>query len=395
MRVALVHDWLVSMRGGERVLEAFCELFPDADLFTLVHEPGSCSPAIERMRIHPSFIDRIPGARRHHRRFWPLFAHAAESFDLRGFDLVLSSSSCVARGVVVPCGTPHICYCHTPMRYVWESFPEYFGRDAAGPVTRLAASAIAPFWRVWEEASAHRADVFIANSRNVSRRIRRRYGRDSLVIPPPVDVFRFQPRPLSQTGDYYLMVTAFVPYKRTDLAVKAFASLGLPLKIVGHGPEEARLRRLAKGQDSITFIDGASDEEIARLYEGARALIFPGEEDAGITPLEAQAAGRPVIAFGKGGALETVIGLSDDGKNAAEATGLFFGEQTTEALKIAVEHMEASWRNFDPAAARRRAEMFDKAVFRRRIGEAVDDVLKASRQTAGACGARVGEKMNG
>ena len=384
MRVALVHDWLVSMRGGERVLEAFCELYPDASLFTLVHQRGSCSPAIERMRIIPSFLDRLPGARRHHRRFWPLFAHAAESFDLRGFDVVLSSSSCVARGVVVPCGTPHICYCHTPMRYVWESFPEYFGRGAAGTATRLAASAIAPFWRVWEEASANRADVFIANSRNVARRILRRYGRDSQVIPPPVDLSRFEPRPLSQVEDYYLMVTAFVPYKRVDLAVSAFASLGLPLKIVGQGPEEKRLKALARGHGSIRFIDAAGDEEIARLYEGARALIFPGEEDAGITPLEAQAAGRPVIAFGRGGALETVAGLSDDGANAREATGIFFGEQTAEALCGAVRRMEASWTEFDPAAARRRAQAFDRSVFKQRIRRAVEGVLEESRKTGGA-----------
>lgn len=374
MKVALVHDWLVSMRGGERVLEALCEMFPRATVFTLVHEPGSCSPAIEGMEIVASFIDRLPGARRNHRRYWPLFAHGMESFDLTGFDLVVSSSSCVARGVVAPQDAPHVCYCHTPMRYVWETFPEYFGPGKASGVTRAAAHAIAPFWRVWEESSARRADAFIANSDNVARRIRRRYGRESVVIPPPVDVSRFSPRP-EGPEDYYLVVSALVPYKRVDLAIQAFSRLGLPLKVVGQGPEAGRLEALAAGCGNIGFVHGASDEEVARLMEGARGLVFPGEEDAGITPLESQAAGRPVVAFGKGGALETVVGLSDDGSNAADATGVFFHEASAESLMEAIRRLEDAMPSMNPSAARENALRFDRETFKKRMASAIDDAV--------------------
>ena len=382
MRVALVHDWLVSMRGGERVLEALCELFPDATLHTLVHVPGSCSPTIERMEIVTSFLDRLPASRRHHRALWPLFAHAIESFDFTGYDLVLSSSSCVAKGVVTPARAPHVCYCHTPMRYVWELFPDYFGEGRAGPLTRLAASAIAPFWRVWDESSARRVDHFIANSRNVARRIERRYGRPALVIPPPVEVARFTPRPLDELGDYFLMVTAFVPYKRVDLAIEAFARSGRPLKIVGHGPERARLERLARGHANIEFLAGCSEAEVARLYERCQALVFPGEEDAGITPLEAQAAGRPVIAFGQGGALETVNGLDEAQAQGAAPTGIFFAEQSAASLARALERFDESFRRFDPEAARAQAARFDKPRFKAQVAAAIDACLSAGRATA-------------
>lgn len=376
MRVALVHDWLVSMRGGERVLEALCELFPEAAIHTLVHCPGSCSPTIERMEIVTSFLDRLPAARGHHRALWPLFAHAIESFDFTGYDLVISSSSCVAKGVITPARTPHACYCHTPMRYIWELFPDYFGPGRASPLTRLAAHAIAPLWRLWDESSARRVDQFIANSDNVAARIAKRYGRSALVIPPPVDTARFSPRPRDELGDAYLMVTAFVPYKRVDLAIEAFARLGRRLKIAGHGPDQARLERLARGHANIEFISGASEEEVAELFARARALIFPGEEDAGITPLEAQAAGRPVIAFGQGGALETVVGL--DAAPAGAATGIFFAEQTPDALAEAVERFEANIDRFDPKAARAQAERFDKGVFKARIAEAIGELVHPS-----------------
>lgn len=379
MRVALVHDWLVSMRGGERVLEAFCELFPEATLHTLVHRPGSCSPTIERMRIEASFLDRLPAARRHHRALWPLFAHAIESFDFSGYDLVLSSSSCVAKGVITPTRTPHVCYCHTPMRYVWDLFPDYFGEGRASPLTRFMAGAIAPFWRLWDESSARRVDRFIANSHNVAARIAKRYGRDALVIPPPVDTARFTPRPAGEIGDAYLMVTAFVPYKRVDLAIEAFARLGRRLEIVGHGPEAARLERLARGHPNIEFIRDATESEVARRFERCRALVFPGEEDAGITPLEAQASGRPVIAFGRGGALETVAGLDGSPGAAAAATGVFFEEQTPAALIEAVERFEANLEGFDPRVARAQAERFDKEIFKARVAEAIGDLLRQPR----------------
>lgn len=375
MRVALVHDWLVSMRGGERVLEAFCELFPEATIHTLVHRPGCCSPTIERMKIATSFLDRLPAAQSHHRALWPLFAHAIESFDLTGYDLVLSSSSCVAKGVITPTRALHACYCHTPMRYVWDLFPEYFGKGRAVPATRLLASAIAPFWRLWDESSARRVDRFIANSHHVAARIAKRYGRTALVIPPPVDAARFTPRPLSEISDAYLMVTAFVPYKRVDLAIEAFAHLGRRLQIAGHGPEQARLERLARGHANIEFICDASEAEVTHLFEHCRALVFPGEEDAGITPLEAQAAGRPVIAFGRGGALETVLGIDGSPGASATATGIFFAEQTPAALIEAVERFEANFDRFDPRAARAQAERFDKGAFKARMAEAIGDLL--------------------
>ncbi|MDR0965147.1 MAG: glycosyltransferase [Myxococcales bacterium] len=369
MRVALVHDWLVSMRGGERVLEAFCELFPQATLHTLVHRPGSCSPTIEQMKIKTSFLDRLPGAHEHHRSFWPLFAHAIESFDFTGFDLVLSSSSCVAKGVVVPQRTLHACYCHTPMRYVWELFPDYFGQGKANCLTRLAAHTIAPFWRIWDESSSRRVDRFIANSHNVEARIAKRYGQSSIVIPPPVDAARFCPRRVSEIGDYFLIVSALVPYKRVDLAIEVFARMKRPLKIVGQGPERSNLERLAQGHDNIEFVRNATEADVTSLFENCKALLFPGEEDAGITPLEAQAAGRPVIAFGQGGALETVIGLDDE-----SPTGIFFEAQTTESLIDALERFEANFDRFDPSVARANAERFDKNIFKARIAEAIADL---------------------
>lgn len=373
LRVALVHDWLVSMRGGERVLESLCEMFPEATVFTLVHAPGSTSPTIEKMNIVTSFIDRLPGARQNHRRYWPLFAHGIESFDFRNFDLVISSSSCVARGIICPVEVPHISYCHTPMRYVWETFPEYFGKGCASPVTRLAANAIAPFWRVWEESSVRRADAFIANSANVAARIRRRYGRDAIVIPPPVDTSRFSIRD-DGAEDYYLVVSALVPYKRVDLAIRAFLDLKLPLKVVGQGPELNALKSLTVGKENIQFIQGASDQEVARLMEGARALIFPGDEDAGITPLESQAAGRPVVAFKKGGALETVIGLNSDGSNVEKATGIFFDEPTTESLIQSVRRLEGVLPILNSEVARSNALRFDRQVFSSKMAKVIESV---------------------
>lgn len=380
MRVALVHDWLVSMRGGERVLEAFCELFPEATIHTLFHRPGSTSPTIERMKIESSFLNRLPAAREHHRAFWPLFAHAIESFDFTGYDLVLSSSSCVAKGVVTPTGARHVCYCHTPMRYVWDLFGDYFGRGRASMPTRLCAHAIAPFWRLWDESSAQRVDSFIANSQNVAARIAKRYGRDALVIPPPVDASRFTPRPTDELSDAYLMVTAFVPYKRVDLAIEAFARMGRRLRIVGHGPGREHLEKLAQGHANIEFIGEAGEAEVTRLFETCRALVFPGEEDAGITPLEAQAAGRPVVAFGRGGALETVRGLDESDGDGTGATGVFFHEQTPEALIEAIERFEANIDRFDPQVARAAAEQFDKAVFKERVSESIDAILRERRR---------------
>jgi glycosyltransferase involved in cell wall biosynthesis len=269
MRVALIHDWLVSMRGGERVLEAFCELYPAADLYTLVHAPGSCSKAIESMRIHTSFVDRLPFARQRHRHYLPLFPHAIEGFDLNGYDLVLSSSHCVAKGVITPPSAVHISYVHTPMRYIWDQYPEYFGPGRAGALTRLGARAFATFLRTWDEASASRVDHYIANSHNVAARIEKRYRREAEVVHPPVQLSRFSVRPRGELADYYLMVTAFAPYKKVDLAIEAFRRMGKPLKIVGAGQEEARIRSLIR--PPVELVDKPTDRDIEELYGGARA----------------------------------------------------------------------------------------------------------------------------
>lgn len=362
MRVALVHDWLTGMRGGEKVLEVFCELYPDADLFTLLHVKGSCSPTIERMRIHTSFIQKLPDLANSYRKYLPLFPHAIESFDLSKYDLVLSSSHCVAKGVITPPSCVHVSYVHTPMRYVWDQFAEYFGPGRAGRLTRLAATVTAPYLRMWDEASSMRVDRYIANSSHVAERIRKRYRREASVIFPPVDATRFKPVAADQREDFYLMVGAFAPYKRVDLAIQAFKELRRPLKIVGTGQDFERCRSMAG--DGIELLGNQPDEVVTQLYARCRAFVFPGEEDAGITPLEAMASGRPVIAYGKGGVRDSVVPLEPGTPNP---TGVFFHRQTVSDIADAVRRFEAAESRFDAAALRRHAEGFDRAHFKRRI----------------------------
>ncbi|MBS2033115.1 MAG: glycosyltransferase [Deltaproteobacteria bacterium] len=362
MRVALVHDWLTGMRGGEKVLEVFCELYPDADLHTLLHVKGSCSPTIERMHIKTSFIQHLPDLERSYRRYLPLFPHAIERFDFSRYDLVISSSHCVAKGVITPPHCTHVSYVHTPMRYVWDQYNEYFGPGRAGRLTRLAAAVTAPFLRAWDESSSLRVDRYIANSTHVAERIRKRYRREAHVIFPPVETARFKPVPAAQRDNFYLMVGAFAPYKRVDLAVEAFNRLGRPLKIVGSGQDAERIKKLAG--PNIDLLGAVDDTQLVHLYARCKAFIFPGEEDAGITPLEAMASGRPVIAYGKGGVRDTVIPL-EPGANTP--TGIFFPRQSVEDFIDAVRRFEAAESRFDPAALRRHAEAFDRNQFKRRI----------------------------
>ena len=356
--VALVHDWLTGMRGGERCLEVFCELFPSADLFTLLQVPGSVSPVIENRRIVTSFLQQIPGASRRYRHLLPLFPAAIRGLDLGGHNLVLSSSHAVAKGVRVPPGALHVCYCFTPMRYVWDLYDEYFG-PRAGLATRLLMPPVAAALRRWDRATSAGVHHFVAISRFVADRIQRNYGRSAEVIYPPVDVARF--RIEESPGEFYLVVSALTPYKRVDLVVQAANRLGSRLVIVGSGPEEGRLRAMAG--PTVEVYGWRDDAETAELYARCRALIFPTLEDFGITPLEAMAAGRPVIALGQGGALETVVPPG----GSEPATGIFFERQTVEDLVAAIRRLESGTERFEPKALRRRAESFDRALFKERI----------------------------
>jgi glycosyltransferase involved in cell wall biosynthesis len=345
------------MRGGEKILEVFCELFPEATLFSLLHNEGTMSPTIERMKIKTSFIQRLPMKQRKYRNYLPLMPHAIESFDLSEFDIVLSTSSAVAKGAIPGKNAIHICCCLSPMRYLWDQYEEYFGKRRAGIVTRTAMAALTPYLRKWDVRSCTRVHHFIAISKNVEERIRRIYNRASDIIYPPVSTDLFN---VSEKNDgYYLIVSALVPYKRVDLAIEAFNRFGEKLLIAGTGPEKEKLEKIA-GQN-IEFLGWQSDENLAKLYTSCRALIFPGTEDFGIVPLEAMASGKPVVAFGAGGALETVITDGDS------PTGVFFYEQTSDALINAIKVL--STKKFDPYTIRKHAEKFDRKVYKQQIAE--------------------------
>lgn len=362
-RVALAHDWLTGMRGGEKVLEALCEIFPAADLFTLVHVPGSVSRTIEDRTVKTSFLQRLPWAGKRYRHYLPLMPLAAAGLDLSGYDLVISSSHCAAKGVRVPAGAAHLCYCHTPMRYVWDQYADYFGPGRASWPARLAMSLLRRPLQRWDAASSRGVRAFAANSHNVADRIRRFYSREAEVIHPPLDLKDFSL--VGKDEGYYLVLSALVPYKRVDLAVEAFRRTGAPLRIVGSGPEERRLRSLAGA--NVEFLGWAPAAELARHYAGCRALIFPGEEDFGIVPLEAMACGKPVIAYGKGGALETVAPLDGPG----DPTGLFFTDPTADSLAGAVARFEENRKRFDPRRIRAHVEPFDRPRFREKMKDFV------------------------
>lgn len=359
LRVAIAHYWLLNRRGGERVVEALCRLFPQADLFTLLCDPNALSPVLRKHKLTTSFLQELPGSRRWHRHLLPLMPLAVEQFDLRDYDLVISSESGPAKGVLTSPSTCHICYCHTPMRYAWDFYHDYKNRSGLGSLRQSAFALTTHYARLWDRAAADRVDYFVANSYNVARRIRKFYGRDAEVIYPPVDV---SSRLLSRNhGDYYLVVGQLVAYKRADLAIEACKRLGRPLRIVGNGEEYKRLSRLRAS--NVTFLSGLSDDEVRSQYAQCRALIFPGEEDFGIVPVEAQAFGKPVIAFGRGGVRETVIPLEGDNAPPELATGFFFREPSVESLCDAILRFEAGGDRMSPEFIRSHALQFDTSVF--------------------------------
>lgn len=368
MKIALICDWLTGMRGGERCLEAICELYTDSDVFTLVHFPGTVSQTIESHKIHTSYIQKLPGDLKRFRRYLPLFPNAIERFDLSKYDCILSFSHCIAKGVKVPSGIPHICYCHTPMRYAWHMRNEYL--NGFSYLGKKLAGCMLNHLRNWDKKSSSGVTQFIANSKNVQNRIKQAYNRDSKVIYPPVDCNRFT---ISNEDDgYYLIVSALVPYKRIDIAVEAFGATGRKLLIAGNGPELPRLKKMASA--NVSFVENVADEEVVKYMSKCTALIFPGEEDFGIVPLEAQACGKPVIAFGKGGALETVIGLNHNQAGEANFTGIFFYEQNPKTLLKAVRLFEEQRGKIDAHKCRDNATKFDRFLYKKLMKKYIENV---------------------
>ena len=370
MKVGLVHDWLTGMRGGEKVLLSLARMFPDAPIHTLLHVKGSLDPELEQRDIRTTFVQHLPGVARHYRSYLPLFPAAAATIDVSGYDLVISSSHCVVKGVKRSLGALHVCYCHTPMRYVWDRYDDYFGGDRVAPLVRPMIAVAASRLRAWDVATAPRVDRFVANSAYVAARIRRYYGRPASVIPPPVDVDFYTPGP-DGPGAYDLVVSALVPYKRLDLVLEAHRGSAVPLKIVGTGPEDARLRAAA-GPD-IQFLGRVDAEALRDLYRGCRAVLMPNVEDFGITAVEAMACGRPVVVFGEGGGTESVI----DGE-----TGVVFREATPAALRAAVDSVATL--RFNVAALRARAEQFSRRLFESRFRTFLDAALAENAATTAA-----------
>ena len=357
-RVALVHYWLVGMRGGERVLEEMVRLYPGADIFTHVADPARISPLLAGQKLTETFIGRLPGARRHYQKYLSLMPRALEELDLGEYDLILSSESGPAKGVIARPDATHLCYCHSPMRYIWDQYPAYRAGlgGPLGALKRRYFSRLAHRLRQWDAASAARVDRFVANSRFVAARIGRVWGRDAGVVNPPVDLGLYTPGGGRSGRGYYLFVSELVRYKRADLAIEAFRGLDLPLKVVGQGEEFGRLA--GRAPPNVQMLGRVPTGALPDLYRGARALIFPAEEDFGIVPLEAMACGTPVIAYGRGGVLDSVL---------PGITGSFFPEQSVAALRAAVLDFDARRDSFDPAAIARHAATFGPERFRQQL----------------------------
>lgn len=378
LRVALVHDWLNGMRGGEKCLEVLCEMFPRADLFTLVHERGSVSPVIENRRVIESWIARLPFGRRAYRWFVPFYPLAIESFDLSRYDLIVSTSHCAAKGVVTRADALHVCYCFTPVRYFWDLYGEYFAPGRSGGLARAVAPFLAHRFRMWDRVSADRVDLFVADSKHVRDRIAKHYRRMAPVVYPPVDTTFFAPgadrqsgrapAPVSAAGAEsavrpFLVVSALVPYKGVERTIRVASRLALPLRVVGTGPDRERLARMAG--PTVRFDGWLGPEALREAYRDCRALIQAHEEDFGIAPLEALACGRPVIAFGRGGAAEVV----------APETGVLYSDESDDGLAAAIAESER--RSFDAVALRSHALAFARDAYRGRMDRLLRDAWEA------------------
>lgn len=363
MKVALVHDFLTQYGGAERVLEAFLEIFPDAPIYTLVYDPSKTGQYFSKYKIRTSFLQKMPFGIKQYKWYLTLMPEAIESFNLKEFDLVLSDASAYAKGVVTYQWQTHICYCHTPTRYLWSDRESYL---KTAPIPKIIRPFMPPFLRAlkkWDYKAAQRPNFYIANSCYVAERIKKYYNREAdAIIFPPVETKKFKIS--KQIGDYYLFVGRLEPYKKAELAIETFNKLGLPLIIAGGGSKTAEIQKIAS--PNIKFVGKISDMELADLYSRALALIFPPEEDAGITPLEAMASGRPVIAYGKGGALESV---------RAGVTGEFFPEQTVAALAGVIKKFKPE--KYNPAKIRAHAEKFDKEIFMKKVKEFIKNKLEA------------------
>ena len=365
-RVAIVHDWLTGMRGGEKVLEEICLLYPDATIFTLVRVKGSVSPVIERHPIRTSWVQRLPRAGRWYRHYLLLYPFAVESFDLDGYDLVISSSHCAVKSVIRSGGATHVCYCHSPMRYAWDQFPSYFGPDRVGTLPSAALRVVMAGLARWDAATAGRVDRFLANSQYVAGRIRRYYNRGSTVVYPPVDTQYFQPPPVSATRERSaLVVSALVPYKRIEVVIEAARLTGIPVRVVGQGPDEDRLKGLAAGAP-VEFLGWRTTEEIRSLYQSASMVLLPGVEDFGIVTVEAQACGTPVVSIAEGGARETIV---EGVTGTLVAAGVdAFADGMRRVLDTPI----------DRDAIRANAEKFSREAFRDRFAASVAEAQDAA-----------------
>jgi len=368
MKTAIVHEWLTVLGGADLVVRIIHDIFPSAPIFALVYNPDNMPEAFRAMDIRTSFVQKLPFARTRYRAYLPLYPLAVEQFDLSEFEMIISSSHCCAHGAMRRADAHHVCYCHTPIRYAWDQYHSYM--QSIGRLSRIVAAPILSLIRQWDYAAAQRVDTFVANSNAVRRRIQKHYGRDADVIFPPVDTHSFRPVSPGEVDDYFFIMSRHVPYKKVDLAIRAFNMLGLPLYVAGDGPDTAYLKSIAG--PNIRFLGHVSNDAAHGFMARCRAFIFPQEEDFGLTPVEAQAAGRPVIAYAKGGALDTVI----DG-----VTGTFFYDQSPEALadEVAAFHAE----DYDPRAAREHAETFSIEEFKQKFEHLVRTNYEQHRQECG------------